>query len=128
MTENEIEAIENHISSTPATAGMYAPVMLQWLRAMVKEREELLRRAYIGEHYFPDQSWKTRCEEILDLQAKYERLRYGVVANAGRHSSDPAPRWSHVADATGLGSTSAAALCRDAGFDPDVTVSHGGVA
>ena len=132
MTEDEIQAIENHISNIPATAGMYAPVLLQWLRAMLKERAGLLRLAYIGEHYFPDQSWKTRCEELLDelherkedagLQAKYERLRYGVVANAGRHSSDPAPRWSHVADATGLGSTSAAALCRDAGFDPDVTV------
>lgn len=62
-------------------------------------------------------------QEDAGLQAKYERLRYGVVANAGRHSSDPAPRWSHVADATGLGSTSAASLCREAGFDPDVTVS-----
>ena len=30
------------------------------------ELQELLRLAYIGEHYFPDLSWKTRCEELLD--------------------------------------------------------------
>lgn len=74
MTEDEIQAIENHISNIPSSAGMYAPVMLQWLRALLKEREELLRLAYIGEHYFPDQSWKTRCEELLD--ELHERKEY----------------------------------------------------
>ena len=74
VTEDEIQAIENHISSTPATAGMYAPVMLQWLRALIKQREELLRLAYIGEHYFPDLSWKTRCEELLG--ELHERKEY----------------------------------------------------
>lgn len=74
MTEDEIQAIENHISNIPAIAGMYAPVMLKWLRAMLKEREELLRLAYIGEHYFPDLSWKTRCEELLD--ELHERKEY----------------------------------------------------
>jgi len=49
-------------------------VMLRWLRAMVTEREELLRLAYIGEHYFPDMSWKTRCEELLN--ELHERKEY----------------------------------------------------
>ncbi len=48
-----------------------------------------------------------------------ERLRWGVVANAGRLSAERKPRWSHVMDAVGLGSTSAWELCRAAGFDPD---------
>jgi len=50
--------------------------------------------------------------------ASGERLRRGVVANAGRLSREVRPRWAHVMDATGLGSTSAAALCAAAGFDP----------
>ena len=56
------------------------------------------------------------------MNPDYERLRWGVVANAGRLSPEPKQRWSHVCDATGLGSTSAQQLCRDAGFDPDQIV------
>jgi hypothetical protein len=37
VTEDEIQAIENHISNIPAVAGMYAPVMLKWLRALLKD-------------------------------------------------------------------------------------------
>lgn len=51
-----------------------------------------------------------------------DRLRWGVVANAGRLSAERRPRWAHVKAATGFGSTSAQALCRDAGFDPDEDV------
>lgn len=50
------------------------------------------------------------------------RLAWGVVANAGRLSSSRGPRWSHVKDVTGFGSSSAKALCRSAGFDPDEDV------
>jgi len=46
-------------------------------------------------------------------------ILWGVVANAGRLSKDSKPRWSHVSDATGQGSTSSAELCRRFGFDPD---------
>ncbi len=54
-----------------------------------------------------------------------ERLRkvaWGVVANAGRLSPKRKPRWSHVMDATGQGSTAALGLCREYGFDPDEEV------
>lgn len=48
-------------------------------------------------------------------------IAWGVVANAGRDSHKAAPRWVHVANATGLGSTSSKKLCRSNGFDPDET-------
>lgn len=51
--------------------------------------------------------------------ADLERLRWGVVANAGRLSSKAQPRWAHVKEATGLGSTASRQLCVDAGFDPE---------
>lgn len=80
-----------------------------------------------GGHHAHQHGLEESCRQahlsLTRLRDELHRLRWGVAANAGRHSSDPAPRWSHVADATGLGSNSAAALCRDAGFDPDVTVS-----
>lgn len=44
MTKEEIQAIENHISNIPAVAGMYAPVMLQWLRAMAKQLDAAQER------------------------------------------------------------------------------------
>ena len=49
-------------------------------------------------------------------------LRWRIVANAGRTSGMPRSRWAHVMAATGFGSTEAARLCRDAGFDPDEMV------
>lgn len=47
------------------------------------------------------------------------KILWGIAANAGRVSIFRRPRWAHVSDATGQGSTSAAALCRRFGFDPD---------
>lgn len=54
-----------------------------------------------------------------------ERILWGVVANAGRLSDRPLTRWAHVVAATGLGSTSSAALCRRFDFDPDELIGGG---
>ena len=47
-----------------------------------------------------------------------ELLRW-AVKNAGCFAHDVLPRWSHVANLLGLGSTSATALCRRFSLDPD---------
>lgn len=47
-----------------------------------------------------------------------DTLTWRVVANAGRLGKRK-PRWAHVMDATGYGSTRSRELCREAGFDPD---------
>jgi hypothetical protein len=60
--------------------------------------------------------------ELAALRSEVRRLKWGIVANAGHRAPDSKPRWSHVKDATGFGSTSAQQLCRDAGFDPDEMV------
>lgn len=51
-----------------------------------------------------------------------DRILWGVVANAGRLSRERKVRWSHVIDATGLGSTYSTDLCRRFGFDPNETI------
>lgn len=61
--------------------------------------------------------------ELERLRAENERLTRGVVANAGRLATLPRVRWAHIVDAVGVGSTTAKALCRDAGFDPDEVVA-----
>ena len=66
----------------------------------------------------PDIDLKQATEQELT------RLRWGVVANAGRLSKVKRPRWAHVMDATGFGSTSATALCVAAGFDPNEEVGN----
>lgn len=50
-----------------------------------------------------------------------DRVAWGVVHNAGRRGGY-APRWLHVMHMTGLGSTSASALCVRFGTDPDEMV------
>lgn len=34
------------------------------LRTVTRERDEALKLAYIGEHRFPDLTWKARCAEV----------------------------------------------------------------
>lgn len=46
-----------------------------------------------------------------------------VMPNIGRHLHR-APRWVHVADAFGLGSTYAGQLCRRFGLDPFTQVGN----
>lgn len=60
----------------------------------------------------------------IDLESELAQLRRGVVANAGRLSSRKLPRWAHVRDAVGVGSTSAREMCRAAGFDPEELVGR----
>ncbi|HEY6875587.1 MAG TPA: hypothetical protein VI384_04435 [Candidatus Dormibacteraeota bacterium] len=60
-----------------------------------------------------------------DDMRPFERLRWGVVANAGRLSSTRLPRWAHVKEAVGVGSMSARTLCIAAKFDPDEEVGGG---
>ena len=59
-----------------------------------------------------------------ETQMDLEKLRRGVVANAGRLSNKPRPRFAYVMDAVGCGSTSAWELCRAAGFDPEEVIGH----
>ena len=45
------------------------------LENVTKERDEALCLAYIGEHRFPDLSWKARCEEVVQDLRRAERER-----------------------------------------------------
>ena len=48
-------------------------------------------------------------------------LIHRVISNAGRHVT-PMPRWGAITRLFAVGSTYAAQLCRDHGFDPDEQV------
>lgn len=70
-------------------------------------------------------SLEGRAAEVELLKAERDRLRWGVVANAGRLSREGRlPRWAHVREAAGVGSTTARELCTAAGFDPDEQVGQ----
>lgn len=60
----------------------------------------------------------------LTLESELAQLRRGIVANAGLLSNLRLPRWAHVRNAVGVGSTSARSMCRDAGFDPEELVGN----
>lgn len=55
---------------------------------------------------------------LLARSPRDDRMLWGVAANAGRGARTRRPRWAHVVEATGVGSTSAVELCRRFGFDP----------
>ncbi|MFA5801258.1 MAG: hypothetical protein WC911_02150 [Thermoleophilia bacterium] len=60
-------------------------------------------------------------EEVRRLRKIEEvdrKLLWGAVHNAGRKTKR-GPRWAHVRNALGTGSTTAQELCREHGMDPD---------
>ncbi len=74
-----------------------------------------------GDRVSSRELWRLLATVTAERDAAIEsakRLRWGVVANAGRLSREVRPRWAHVMEATGFGSTAAAAFCVAAGFDP----------
>lgn len=92
-------------------------------------RPEFARRTPSGGYETAERPGRARLPECVQAEREHaetledaQRLGWGVVANAGRLSQHMKPRWSHVKDATGLGSTSARALCHAHNFDPDEDV------
>lgn len=79
-----------------------------------------------GGHHAHQHGLEESCRQahlnLTRLRDELHRLRWGVAANAGRRSTEQAPRWAHVVNTTGLGSTSAQQLCHAADFDPDEIV------
>lgn len=79
-----------------------------------------------GGHHAHQHGLEESCRQahlsLTRLRDELHRLRWGVAANAGCRSTEPAPRWAHVVKMTGLGSTSAHQLCHAAGFDPEEIV------
>lgn len=71
--------------------------------------------------YHPD-----KIAALRALGEENKRLGWGVVRNAHRNGRGRAPRWAWVKDATGMGSTSAKALCRRHDADPDEVVEGTG--
>jgi hypothetical protein len=70
-----------------------------------------------------------QCPEhpMSKTHAEAERLRrlvWGAVHNAGRVSPRWRPRWAHIADALGVGSTTAQKLCAEFELDPDEEISE----
>lgn len=54
--------------------------------------------------------------------AELHRLVEGAIRNAGRLSNEPKPRWVHVTEALGIGSTRAIGLCCYYVVNPDEEV------
>jgi hypothetical protein len=44
ITREELQAIENHMSSIPAVAGMYTPALIAWCRVLLDEQDDAYRR------------------------------------------------------------------------------------
>ena len=58
---------------------------------------------------------------VTSMSLTAEDLVKRAVASAGHGEREELPRWSWVGRIFGVGSTSAAHLCRHFGFDPDET-------
>lgn len=96
-------------------AATHAPALLAEVKRL---REEILDAS---DRVSSRELWRLLATVTAERDAAVEsakRLRWGVVANAGRLSREAKPRWAHVMDATGFGSAAAEALCVAAGLDP----------
>lgn len=63
-----------------------------------------------------------RGSATIEEQRSYTDLEWRIVHNAGRYSEKPVPRWVHVKNITGHGSTESADMCRRVGLDPDKVI------
>ena len=102
--------------------GAEAQALEAALSGVDKLLRELLADIHVdgGQHAI-DVGLETACRQAHVRIASMRALRWRVAANAGRTGTRK-PRWSHVKDATGYGSTSSADICRQEGFDPDELV------
>jgi hypothetical protein len=54
--------------------------------ASIRERDEALSLACIGEHRYPDLTWKVRCAEVFESLRRTERERDELRARAARYA------------------------------------------
>lgn len=52
-------------------------------------------------------------------EATMRRALWAIVSREASRTRSKTPLWSRVGNLCGVGSTSAKAICRDLGFDPD---------
>lgn len=62
--------------------------------------------------------WMAVVRDLLYDRENDRRVAWGVVHNAKNCSRINIPRWAAVMNSTGLGSSSATALCAEHGADP----------
>lgn len=87
-------------------------------------RERAEKRAHVAGEDVPRllATVKHATARAEKAEAALAELRRRMVANAGFGVRMHVARWVHVMHATGHGSTTAEAMCRSAGFDPDEAV------
>lgn len=92
MTREELEAVRNHISNLPTVGAMYAPVLVEWVSVLLRQRDEARAVQEESEHQMHlrirsgydktiADSWRAKVAEV-------EAERDAAVAKATAHERD----------------------------------------
>ena len=68
MTREELDAVRNHISNLPTVGAMYAPVLVEWVSVLLRQRDEVTAQRDNAVDASKEGAWMARA-----LDAERER-------------------------------------------------------
>ena len=78
MNKEEIEAVENHISNIPQTGAMYAPVLIEWLKVAIRERDD-----YFCSHKLAEEELAKLRNRVRNAEEIYVKAMAAIHEAAG---------------------------------------------
>lgn len=81
MTREELEAVRNHISNLPTVGAMYAPVLVEWVSVLLRQRDEVTAQRDNAVDASKEGAWMARA---LDA----ERERDEALAQVARRDRE----------------------------------------
>lgn len=83
MTREELEAVRNHISNLPTVGAMYAPVLVEWVSVLLRQRDEVTAQRDNAVDASKEGAWMARA---LDAERERDEAQSATVNAALIHA------------------------------------------
>lgn len=109
MTREELDAVRNHISNLPTVGAMYAPVLVEWVSVLLRQRDEVTAQRDNAVDASKEGAWMARAldaererDEALAQVARREREHEALVETAQKALALAQARYTDACDALGI--------------------------
>jgi len=102
VTREELDAVRNHISNLPTVGAMYAPVLVEWVSVLLRQRDEVTAQRDNAVDASKEGAWMARA---LDAERERDEARrdlgeiLAVIHRDGGHRTGERGLSQSVADA-----------------------------
>lgn len=83
MTREELDAVRNHISNLPTVGAMYAPVLVEWVSVLLRQRDEVTAQRDNAVDTSKEGAWMARA---LDAERERDVAQAATVNAALIHA------------------------------------------